>query len=144
LLDWRELPLYEAGSSQIAYSISNGITDNIFSAETSFGKEYGTVGNIGHYAVINKIKIPVANYTGSSKTIQIRLNPRGGRYGAVVKTNEGYFRVPEMSSKEVTKIIEYSLEDGQEEILEFEISNAGGSSLPIAINIITLEEENYH
>ncbi|HOQ17669.1 MAG TPA: stalk domain-containing protein [Defluviitaleaceae bacterium] len=140
----RELPLYEAGSSQIAYSISNGITDNIFSAETSFGKEYGTVGNIGHYAVINKIKIPVANYTGSSKTIQIRLNPRGGRYGAVVKTNEGYFRVPEMSSKEVTKIIEYSLEDGQEEILEFEISNAGGSSLPIAINIITLEEENYH
>jgi len=45
-----------------------------------------------------------------------------------------------MSSKEITKIIEYVLEDGKEELIEFEITNAGGSSLPIAINIITLEE----
>jgi len=135
-----ELPRYEAGTYQTAYSISNGLTDNIFSAETSFGREYGTIGNIGHYGVINKIKIPIANYTGSSKTIHIRLNPRGGRCGAAVKTNEGFFTVPEMSSKEITKIIEYVLEDGKEELIEFEITNAGGSSLPIAINIITLEE----
>ena len=43
-----------------------------------------------------------------------------------------------MNSEYASTIIEYVLEDGQEEVLEFEMMNAGGSSLPIAINIITV------
>lgn len=91
-----ELPTYEAGTWQTAYSISNGRTDNIFSAEDSFGQEYGTVGNIGHYGATYKIKIPVVNNTGESKTIRIRLNPRGGRCAAV-KNYEGFFITPDQN-----------------------------------------------
>ncbi|WP_058486875.1 stalk domain-containing protein [Defluviitalea phaphyphila] len=134
-----ELPVYEAGDNQVAYSISNKETDNIFSAENSFGKEYGTIGNIGHYGATYKIKIPVVNNTGEEKTIRVRLNPRGGRCAAAVKTEEGYFITPEMSSQEAANIIDYTLEDGEEKVIEFEMMNAGGSSLPIAINIITLD-----
>lgn len=135
-----ELPTYEAGTYQTAYSISNGVTDNIFSAESSFGKEYGTISNIGQYGATYKIRIPVVNHTGSRKTIHVRLNPRGGRCAAAVKTEDGFFTTPEMNSEEATKVIEYVIEDGEEEILEFEMMNAGGSSLPIAVNIITVEE----
>lgn len=133
-----ELPTYEAGTWQTAYSISNGKTDNIFSADTSFGQEYGTVSNIGHYGATYKIKIPVVNNTGETKTIRIRLNPRGGRCAAAVKNYDGFFNTPEMNSEYASTVIEYVLEDGQEEVLEFEMMNAGGSSLPIAINIITV------
>ncbi|NLK20704.1 MAG: copper amine oxidase N-terminal domain-containing protein [Epulopiscium sp.] len=132
-----ELPLYEAGTYQTAYSVSNKVTDNLFSAESSFGKEYGTIGNIGHYGATYRIKIPVANNTGKTKIIKIRLNPRGGRCAAAVKTDAGFFITPEMNSEEATTIIEYTLEDGEEKTLEFEMMNAGGSSLPIAVNIIT-------
>ncbi|MBZ4668402.1 MAG: hypothetical protein PWP07_1663 [Epulopiscium sp.] len=133
-----ELPVYEAGSGQIAYSVSNGKTDNIFSAETSLGKEYGTISNIGHYGATYKIKVPVVNNTGETKTIRVRLNPRGGRCAAAVKNYDGYFITPETNSEYATTVIEYVLEDGQEEVLEFEMMNAAGSSLPIAINIITV------
>lgn len=134
-----ELPIYEADSRQTAYSISNGNTDNIFSAESSFGQEYGTVGNIGHYGATYKIRVPVINNTGDTKTIRIRLNPRGGRCAAAVKTSNGFFITPEMNSEYAAIVMEYLLEDGEEEVLEFEMMNAGGSSLPIAINIITID-----
>lgn len=133
-----ELPTYEAGTWQTAYSISNRHTDNIFSAEESFGQEFGTVGNIGHYGATYKIKIPVVNNTGDTKTIRVRLNPRGGRCAAAVKTSDGVFITPEMNSEYAAIVMEHVLEDGEEEVLEFEMMNAGGSSLPIAINIITL------
>ncbi|WP_181395931.1 copper amine oxidase N-terminal domain-containing protein [Cytobacillus oceanisediminis] len=134
------LPVYEAGTSEVAYSISNGITDNLMSGETSlFGSGINVVRNPGHFGATYKVKIPIANLTGQSKTVRVRLGARGGRYSGAVKINNKVLLVPTIKpGTETANVIDYKVTGVQDE-LELEIMHGGGAALPLAVDLITLD-----
>jgi hypothetical protein len=135
-----EIPIYEVGGKEAAFTISNGQTDNLFSAKESFERQYGVIDNIGHFGVTYKVRIPLENHTGEPKTVRLRINARGGRYAGAFKTINGNYISPEIDPfTEVANVMDYVVEEEEDEI-EFELMHAGGSSLPLAIDIITLEE----
>ncbi|KAB2336744.1 copper amine oxidase N-terminal domain-containing protein [Cytobacillus depressus] len=135
-----ELPVYQAGSAEVAYSISNGATDNLLSVEQSLGQgKYDVVKNPGHYGATYKVKIPIANYTGEAKTVRVRLGARGGMYnGAVKVNNDKVYMIPMINpGSEVANVGDFTI-NGTSETIELELMHSGGSALPVAIDILTL------
>ncbi|MEL7564863.1 MAG: copper amine oxidase N-terminal domain-containing protein [Dehalobacterium sp.] len=134
-----EFPLYQVGSGEMAYSISNGITDNILSEEKNLDATGSVIGNPGHYGATYRIKIPIVNNTGEAKTVRIRIGGRGGLYAGAVKTKEGVFITPVLEPmKEVANVVDYEIQ-GNQDVIELEIMHAGGSALALAVDIITLD-----
>lgn len=134
-----ELPTYTVGTGEVAYKISNGVTDNIMNENTSFGQSYGVIQNTGHYGATYKVKIPIDNPTGEQKTVRIRIGARGGLYSGAVKTDSGVSLIPVLAPfTEVANVMDYTVE-GYSDSIELELFHAGGSALPIAIDIITLD-----
>lgn len=133
------LPTYRVGSEEVAYSISNGITDELMSAEAALGNNQWVKKNTGHYGVTYKVIIPLENHTGSTKTVQVRLNARGGVYNGAVKVLDKVYLVPILQPiTEVAKIIDYEVTKAKD-TLEIELMHSSGSTLPIAIDLITLD-----
>lgn len=132
------LPSYNVNESEeISYNISNGITDNIFSSANSLVTP--SIENKGHFGVVYKVRIPYINKSNDKKTIRVRIGSRGGRYSGTVKTAEGIFNIPTLEPmKDVANVIDYKTTNN-EGFIELDIVHAGGSSLPIAINITTLD-----
>lgn len=135
-----ELPVYQVGSKEIAYSLSNGITDHLMSQSASMDQIH-SVQNPGHYGAVYKVKIPVSNLTGDTKTIRIRIGGRGGLYSGAVKTPNGVFITPILEPfKEAVKVMDFEV-SGTQSVIELELMHAGGSALSMALDIMTLEEE---
>ncbi|MFE8696446.1 copper amine oxidase N-terminal domain-containing protein [Cytobacillus sp. FJAT-53684] len=134
------LPTYDVGSGEKAFSISNGVTDNLMVGESSLsGSPFDLVRNPGHFGATYKVKIPFANFTGQSKTVRVRIAARGGRYNGAVKVNNQVYLIPTLQpSVEVANIIDHRVYSGSSE-LELEIMHSGGASLPIAIDLITID-----
>lgn len=136
-----KLPVYQAGSPEVAYSISNGVTDDLLSASQSLGNSnYGVVRNPGHFGATYKVQIPVVNNTGEPKTVRIRLAARGGMYnGAIKVNNDKVYMIPNIKpGAEVANVIDYTISNSNVN-LELEIMHSGGSAMPIAVDIITLD-----
>ncbi len=134
-----ELPVYLVGSGEVAYSISNGLTDHLLSEKTALPASGFVVGNPGHYGATYKIRIPLENKSGSPRTVRVRIGGRGGLYAGSVKTKEGVFITPILEPmKEVANVI-YHKVIGENDIIEMEVMHAGGSALAMAVDIITLE-----
>jgi hypothetical protein len=134
-----KLPPYKAGGGEVAYSFSNGVTDNIMSEQTALKSGCGVIGNSGHYGANYRIIIPVVNKSGLAKTIRVRIGARGGLYTGAVRTKEGVFITPLLEpATEVANVIDYQLKE-KSEIIELEIMHAGGSALAMAVDLITLE-----
>lgn len=133
------LPTYHVTQDdEVSYNLSNGQTDNLLNAENSLVEN--ALSNRGHYGVIYKVKIPYVNDSKENKTIRVRIGSRGGTYSGTVKTKEGVFNIPNLQPmKDVANVIDYRPTDN-EGFIELDIMHAGGSYLPIAVNIITLEE----
>lgn len=137
-----ELPAYSIGTDEVAYKISNGITDNLMNQYSSEGQNYGVVQNTGHYGATYKVKIPIINTTGETKTVRVRIGARGGLYAGAVKTKSGVFLTPVLQPfTEVANVLDYQVE-GYSDSIELEIFHAGGSALPMAIDIITLDDNS--
>ncbi|MGI6711611.1 MAG: copper amine oxidase N-terminal domain-containing protein [Bacillota bacterium] len=136
---YTKLPLYRVGSGEVAYSLSNGFTDNIMSKETALNGTCTVIGNSGHYGANYKIEIPVVNNTGIVKTVRVRIGARGGLYAGAVRTKDGVFIIPLLEpAKEVANVIDYKVKE-KSDIIELEIMHAGGSALAMAVDLITLE-----
>lgn len=134
-----ELPTYTVGSGEVAYKISNGVTDNIMTENSSFGQSHGVIQNTGHYGATYKVKIPIDNPTGEPKTVRVRVGARGGLYAGAVKTGSGVSLIPVLEPfTEVANVLDYTVE-GYSDSIELELFHAGGSALPMAIDIITLD-----
>lgn len=135
-----ELPVYYAGSPEVAYSISNGDTDNLLSAENSLGNSSNEVmKNPGHYGATYRVKIPIINNTGEAKTVRVRLGARGGDYNGVIKVDGKVYMIPVLKpAVEVANVIDY-LVDGSKGEIELKIMHSGGSALPLAIDLITID-----
>lgn len=134
-----ELPPYQVGSGEVAYSISNGITDNILSKEKALTDPGSVIGNPGHYGATYKIKIPLVNNTSTAKTVRVRIGGRGGLYAGAVKTKDGVFIAPVLEPmKEVANVLDYEIQEKQDSI-DLEVMHAGGSALALAVDIITLD-----
>ncbi|WLR52555.1 copper amine oxidase N-terminal domain-containing protein [Bacillus tianshenii] len=135
-----ELPVYEAGTKEVAYSISNGKTDNLLSEIESLGGDPSKViKNSGHYGIIYKIKIPVQNVTGEERTVRVRIGGRGGLYNGAVKTDDGVFITPVLEPmREVANVKDYVI-NGRNEVIELEVMHAGGAALAMAVDIITIK-----
>ncbi len=134
-----EVPKYEVGGSEVAWSISNGFTDYLMSLNTALQAQQDTQVNIGHFGATYKLKVPIVNETGAVQTVQFRLSARGGQYSGAVKTPDGIFLVPLLNPHlEMADLYTYSAPRGRSYV-EFEIMHAGGSNLPVALNISTLD-----
>ncbi|MCA1041640.1 copper amine oxidase N-terminal domain-containing protein [Bacillus infantis] len=133
------LPAYQAGSPEIAYSISNGDTDNLLSAEASIGSpEKEVMKNSGHYGAVYKVSVPIINDTGEAKTVRVRLSARGGKYDGAIKVNGKVYMVPSIKpAVEVANVIDYTV-TGPKDSIELEIMHSGGAALPLAIDVLTL------
>lgn len=132
------LPIYQAGSEEVSYSLSNGTTDNLMSVETSLDSE-NSVKNTGHYGATYKVRIPVVNNSSDTKTVRVRFAGRGGLYNGAVKTKDGVFITPILEPmKDVANVVDFEVSKGQD-VIELEVMHAGGSALPMAVNIVTLD-----
>lgn len=134
-----EIPPYTVGSGEVAYNISNGVTDHFMSiSEAIFDNEH-CVHNPGHYGATYKVKIPIVNPTGDVKKIRVRVSSRGGLYSGAVKVNGTVYLIPVLApATEVANIMDYEVRN-EHETIELEFMHSGGSSLPLAIDLITLE-----
>ncbi len=133
-----KLSPYQADSGAVAYSISNGITDNLLTPENALNDHGSVIANSGHYGVTYKIKIPVINNTGKEKIVRVSFGGRGGLYAGAVKTNEGVFITPVLEPmKEVANVLDYEIQEGQG-VIELEVMHAGGSALALGLEISTL------
>lgn len=134
-----ELPPYEAGSEETAYQISNGATDNLMSVDNGIGDQTQMVKNPGHFGASYIVSIPILNKTGESKTVRVRVGARGGIYNGAVKVDGKVYLIPTLTPMtETANIIDYVI-DKESGMIELEIMHAGGSALPLAIDLITLE-----
>ena len=132
------LPYYYVNEgTELSYTISNGETDNLFNSANSLVTP--SISNKGHFGTVYKVKIPYINHFYEQKTIRVRIGSRGGIYSGTVKTTEGIFNIPPLDPmKDVVNVIDYQTTNN-EGIIELDIVHAGGSSLPIVINLTTLE-----
>ncbi|OEH92498.1 stalk domain-containing protein [Bacillus solimangrovi] len=134
-----KLPTYQVDNEPVAYSFSNGQTDNVYSETTSFMKEDGVIKNTGHYGAVYKVIIPITNPTGEEKTVRISMGGRGGLYNGAVKTSEGVFISPILEPMvDTVKVIDYEI-NGTEDVIELEVMHAGGAALAMALEISTVE-----
>ncbi|WP_186278802.1 stalk domain-containing protein [Lysinibacillus sp. BW-2-10] len=133
-------PTYKINEDgEVSYSISNGITDNLLNAETSLMKNATSVANKGHFGVVYKVKVPYINESAEEKTVRVRIASRGGIYSGSLKIKDDVINIPSLKPmKDVANLVDYKITDNKG-FIEFDIVHAGGSSLPIAINIITLD-----
>lgn len=136
-----ELPPYEVGSDETAYQISNGATDNLMSAENGLGNQTQMIKNPGHFGASYIVKIPIINKTGDSKTVRVRVGARGGIYNGAVKVDGKVYLIPTLTPMtEVANIFDY-VSEKENGMVELEIMHAGGSALPLAIDLITVGEK---
>ena len=135
-------PTYKAGSQQIAYSISNGVTDNLFTAKNSLTNGFSALNNTGHFGATYLVNIPIENDTGKEVVIRIQLSSRGGLYAGAILTPDGVSMIPEIKAAQgMANLYEYNAPEGKS-ALTLELMHAGGSYLPVAINISTDEEDS--
>lgn len=134
-----KLPTYVVGSDEVAYSISNGQTDNLMRTDTSLGNKNGAIRNPGHFGATYKVIIPIQNDTGTTKTVRVRLGARGGTYNGTIKVLNEVYIIPYLRPfTEVANVIDYKVDKNQDE-LELEIMHSGGASMPLAIDLITID-----
>lgn len=134
-----ELPPYEVGTEETAYQISNGATDNLMSQENGIGDKEQMIKNPGHFGASYLVKIPIVNKTGESKTVRVSVGARGGIYNGAVKVDGKVYLIPTLKPMtELATIIDYVAEK-EKGLIELEIMHAGGSALPLAIDLMTLE-----
>lgn len=135
---YAELPVYKVGDKDYSYSISNGFTDHLFTAEKSLGDKNESRDNKGHFGATYRVKIPIENKDGKPRKLLIRVNPRGGYYAGAISTPEGEYIIPPMNPfYEVCNVMEYTVEEGKDEV-ELVIMHAGGGHLPVSIDILTI------
>jgi len=130
-------PTYTVGQTA-STSISNGSTDNLLSASTSYDNS-NAVNNPGHFGATYLVRIPVNNNSGVTKTIRIRVNPRGGAYAGAAKIPAGTYGIPVLNTTNpnVAHIMDYIANPGTSHA-EFTVMHAGASSLPLAIYVTTI------
>lgn len=130
-----EFPEYTIGDPQVGYSISNGITDHLLTAESSLSQVNGTIGNVGHFGMDYKVSIPIVNPTESAKTVTITLSGRGGIYSGAVKLNGQVYLVPDIKPGVNYAELPPITINTKSKTIELEIMHAGGVNLPLGIYV---------
>lgn len=132
-----DLPTYTMDTPMVGYNISNGRTDHLQTAENSLATLNGAVGNPGHFGVTYKVNIPIANPSGSFRTVKVKVAGRGGSYSGVVKMNDKVYIIPTIKvGTEYVELPEYMV-TGATDKIQLEFMHAGGSNLPAAVYIET-------
>ena len=135
------LPQYKIGNvNEVTYTISNGQTDDLLTADNSLVLPESSISNKGHFGVVYKVKIPYVNTTNEPKTIQVRIGSRGGSYSGAIKTKYGVYNIPTIEAmKDVAIVLNEKIKSHSTGTIELNIVHAGGASLPIAINVRTID-----
>lgn len=135
-----QVPTFTTSNPEICYSISNGITDNLYTKEASFDNGFATIANPGHFGASYKLRIPVYNDSNTEQKVSFRLSARGGQYTGAVKNPEGVFLIPTIKpSSDTAELYLYTAPPGNSTV-ELEIIHAGASTLAVALDIITVDE----
>lgn len=136
------IPKYKVGETEeITYNISNGHSDDLLTANKSLVDPLNSISNKGHFGVVYKVKIPYINVTNQEKVIQIRIGSRGGEYSGTIRTKYGVYNVPTIQAlKDVAIVLTEKVKPCKcSKYIELNIVHSGGATLPIAINVRTLE-----
>lgn len=133
------LPVYSVGSNQVSYSLSNGNTDHLLTEHSVIDPSKAVIPNPGHFGMKYNLQIPVKNETGQTKKIRIRAAARGGAYSGAIKINGQVKLIPTLQPlTQYVTILEKDIEKNQENI-DIQLIHAGGSALPIAFYIDTIQ-----
>jgi hypothetical protein len=133
------LPSYSIGSDEVSYSLSNGRTDHLLTSETALDDPKNGIPNPGHFGMKYNVTLPVTNQTGEAKKIRIRAAARGGAYSGAVKINGNVHLIPTLQPAiDTVTLLEKEIMNSQEQI-DIEFIHAGGSALPVAIYVDTIE-----
>ncbi|WP_405106652.1 hypothetical protein MHH28_25350 [Paenibacillus sp. FSL K6-1217] len=93
----------------------------------------GPLANEPAFGGIYKVNITITNSSGSAKTANLYLNPRGGLYAGAVKVGSNpVYGISKTRDNEAVKIGGFSLSNGQSITVPVQLTTAGGSSSPIA------------
>lgn len=128
-----ELPEYIIGSPEVGYNISNRFTDHLLTEETSLSKVNGSVGNPGHFGMVYKVNIPIANPAGEAKVVKLKLAGRGGLYSGAIKINGNVHLIPTLKAGTEFVQLPDQMITGERGTISIEVMHAGGASLPVAI-----------
>ncbi|WP_226675831.1 copper amine oxidase N-terminal domain-containing protein [Rossellomorea aquimaris] len=133
------LPAYTVDSDEVSYSLSNGKTDHLLNSESALDNASNGIPNPGHFGMKYNVKLPIMNQTGQTKKIRIRAAGRGGAYSGAVKIDGKVHLIPTLQpATDTVTILEKEISSGQEQ-LEIELIHAGGSALPVALYVDTVE-----
>ncbi|WP_308722655.1 hypothetical protein [Paenibacillus polysaccharolyticus] len=93
----------------------------------------GTLSNSAAYGGIYKINLTLKNTSGSTQTVNLYLNPRGGVFVGAVKVGSNAVNgISKTRATEAVKIGAFSLTNGQSVTVPVQVTTGGGSSTPIA------------
>lgn len=133
------VPRYHAGDIQACYSLSNGSSDNLYNEENALENGFTILANPGHFGASYILEIPVYNAGDTPRQISFRLSARGGQYTGALKNPDGVFLIPNLiAAGETAELYTYAAPPG-ESTVTLELFHAGGSSLAVALNIVTLD-----
>jgi Copper amine oxidase N-terminal domain len=133
------LPAYSVGGAEASYSLSNGKTDHLLNSESALDNASNGIPNPGHFGMKYNVRLPIMNQTGQTKKIRIRAAGRGGAYSGAVKIDGKVHLIPTLQpATDTVTILEKEITNGQEQI-QIELIHAGGSALPVALYVDTVE-----
>ncbi|MDD2498146.1 MAG: hypothetical protein PHY90_08465 [Desulfitobacteriaceae bacterium] len=135
-------PTYTVGNIGF-YNVSAGGSspDNKFTTSASYNSG-DAIENKGHFGVKYNLTIPVNNNTSSSKTIRVRLNPRGGTYAGAFRNTSGTTRgIPALAIKspqEVVNPVDFTVPANTTTNCQCSLMHAGGAAMPIGVYVTTI------
>ncbi|MGW8958516.1 hypothetical protein [Paenibacillus sp. NPDC055715] len=94
----------------------------------------GTLANQASFGGIYKFNLNLRNTSGSTQTVNLYLNPRGGLFAGAIKVGNNAVNgiAKTKPTTEAVKIAFFSLANGQSVNVPIQVTTAGGSSTPIA------------
>ncbi len=132
------LPTYTVGSEPISYNISNGKTDHYMSVQRALSPTNMTIHNPGHYGAVYRVHIPVTRSANSTQMIRLRFSGRGGAYCGAMRINGSTYVIPPLEPVTQSAYIDYYMW-GQQDVITLEFMHAGGSALPLGIEISSIQ-----
>ncbi len=125
---------FNLGSGRQSVNISNGSTDNLFTAGSSYDSA-NALDNKGHYGANYTVNVDLNNNTDSDKTAILYLNARGGTYIGAVRVNNGTtYGVPKISQfTGAVKIHQVLVPKRSTVPVKVELAHGGGGAMPVAL-----------
>ncbi|MDO7906778.1 hypothetical protein Q5741_10115 [Paenibacillus sp. JX-17] len=134
-------PVYTVGTSAnyracASKTLSGGVpADLLYRAASSLLEP--ALDNSGQFGAVYQVTIPIRNTGSETKTVRIRINPRGGAFAGAVRVGDDVYGVPLLrDNTKACRIADLAVAPG-ETAFTFQFMTGGASSTPLGIYVTT-------